>query len=172
MKQERRFLIGSAVLLCTLVLACILFAFGSFKEAVHRIKGEAFYVYPRTVRLGDRAPATTETVVFHLKNLTDDEISVVGEKTSCSCVVTEDLPIVVKPHETVDVKVRSKTPKQRSEYDQTVLFMVATPSKLAMCPVRIMATVSTSLPDQETTERTESDTESKESSDKLLEVPE
>jgi len=120
--------------------------FGSLNAAAAWLNGKSFSIEPRTVSLENREPGVEEIVTFHLRNLSSNEISVVGEKSSCSCVFSENIPIVAQPKETVELKVRAQLPKYKSDYDQTILLMVATPKKLEISPVRIIASIPNPLP--------------------------
>ncbi|MDO4588088.1 MAG: hypothetical protein Q4C95_12470 [Planctomycetia bacterium] len=134
------------MIIFVLLLVGFIAYFGSLDAAASWLRGESFSIEPRNVFLDNREPGTEEVVTFHLKNLTSEEISVVGEKSSCSCAFSENIPIVAKPKETVELKVRVRLPKYQSDYDQTILFMVATPKKLEMPSVRIVASIPNPLP--------------------------
>lgn len=120
--------------------------FGSFGAVAAYLNGESFYLSPRLVELGDREPNTAEYVTFRLQNLTSKEISVVGEKSGCTCATTVNLPLTVAPRETVELKMRVALPVYDSKYDQTVNFMVATGDKLHLPAVRVVGNVPNPLP--------------------------
>ncbi len=119
---------------------------GSFGALAARLNGETFYLSPRLVDLGDREPGAVEFVTFRLQNLTSQEINVVGEKSTCTCAATVNLPLTVAPRETVELKMRVALPTYDSQYDQTVDFMVATGDKLRLPKVRVVGNVPNPLP--------------------------
>lgn len=100
-----------------------------------------YVVCPEHLHLEDRQPGSSEIVTFYLVNLSKKEISVVGEKSSCSCALSENIPITVPPKETGEIKMRVGFYEGISSYDQKVSFMVATPKHLEMVPVRISASI-------------------------------
>ncbi|MGI5832203.1 MAG: DUF1573 domain-containing protein [Thermoguttaceae bacterium] len=144
-KQRLTFVIGGAVLL-VLVFAVFYFWIAERGAGGPWPFGKSFVISPTTIDLGDREPGTIETVTFHLTNLSKKEISVVGEKSSCSCAVSENIPVSAQPNETIPINIRAGLPRYESSYDQTVLLMVATSDKLVMSPVRITAKVPNPLP--------------------------
>jgi len=165
MKKQTLFSIVGGLGILVLLFVGLTVYFGSFNTSLSWLNGKPFYISPKHVHLKNREPGTEETVTFHLKNLTSKEISVVGEKSSCSCAFSENLPITAKPKESVELKIRVKLPKDK-DYDQTILFMVATSDKLEMSPVRITASIlhPISLPAENeavTMTGTETETESK-----------
>ncbi len=137
-------LIGFAVPICALVVASL--TFGSFGATASWLYGKPFYLYPQIVRLENRAPGLEEVVTFQLKNLASEDISVVGEKSSCTCAFSENIPITVKPGEVAAVKIRVRLPKYKTSYDQSVLLMIATAEKLKFAEVRIVANIPNPLP--------------------------
>lgn len=155
------FSILGGIALFAVLLGAVIWCFGSLGAAICWLNGESFYVFPKTIHLENREPGTEEIVTFRLQNLSNNDISVVGEKSSCSCAFSENIPITAKAKEMVELKVRVKLPKYKSDYDQTILFMVTTPEKLEMSPVRISASIPNPLPIPDKTE-TIADTEAKE----------
>lgn len=133
-----------ALIACIFVGTCI--AFGNFDMTIAFLKGEPFYISPRLVHLESMDPGAEEVVTFQLKNFTPADISVVGEKSSCSCAFAENIPIKVGPKKTAEVKIRVVLPKYTKEYDQMVLLMIATSKKLKMTPVRVTASIPNPLP--------------------------
>jgi len=120
--------------------------FGGVAPFMAFIKGESVYFPYKLLDLG-KCEAGVETVaVFKMHNLSSKEISIVGEKSSCSCAFSEQMPITAAHGKTIDLKINVHLPKYSSSYDQMVVFMVAEPNRLAMHPVRITATIPNPLP--------------------------
>ncbi len=146
MKKKTLFSIVVGVALFILVLLGFAAYFGSLETAVAWVNGRSFSIEPRSVLLENCKPGAEEVVAFRLKNLTSQKISVVGEKSSCSCVFAENIPIAAGPKETVELKVRVRLPKYSSDYDQSIVFMVSTSKKLEMPMVRVVAHIPEPLP--------------------------
>ncbi len=115
--------------------------FGGLGALSAYLKGEAVYLAPKALDIGSHEAGTKTVAVFKMTNLTPKEISVVGERSSCSCAFSEKIPISVSPGKTTEVRIGVRLPEHASTYDQTVTLMIAEPTRLAMHPVRITATV-------------------------------
>lgn len=118
----------------------------SFDSTFAWLHGDNVLIYPKRVDLGKRQPGTKLIVTFKMKNLAKRDISVVGEKSSCSCAFSDQIPITAKPGETIDLNVNVILPKQDSSYDQIITFLVAEPDRLAMYPVRVVTTITSVEP--------------------------
>jgi len=145
---------GGFGLFAILLLAMIGW-FGSMGASVAWFNGETIYVYPKKINLGNQEPGTEAVVTFYMKNLTSKEISVVGEKSSCTCAFSEKIPIAAKPGKTAELNVNIHLPKHEPTYDQMISFMVAEPNRLAMHPVQVTAKIPNTLPGQQENETTE-----------------
>jgi len=120
--------------------------FGGTRQFLAFVNGKPLYLSPRQIDLGSHEAGTEIVAVLKMTNLASKEITVVGEKSSCSCAFSEQIPIVAAPGKTVDIKINVRLPKYDSSYDQMVIFMVAEPNRLGMHPVRITATIPNPLP--------------------------
>lgn len=145
--------------------------FGSFGAASAWLNGRPFYLSPRLVRLENREAGAKEVVTFQLKNLTSKDISVVGEKSSCSCAFSENIPIKVNPGKTGEVKIRVSLPKYKTDYDQSILLMIATAKKLELAEVRVVANVPNPLPEPEEEEAAELEKEKNSEPEALEQEP-
>ena len=124
-----------------LILCTGIYWLGGVGSFVAYINGQPVYLLPRLLDLGSREANDKATAVFKLTNLSSKLISVVGVRSSCNCAFSEQIPIVVSPGKTIDLKLNIQLPKYDSSYDQTITFMVAESNRLAMHPVRITATI-------------------------------
>jgi hypothetical protein len=137
--------IGGVVLFLLLLVGGVLW-FGDFGRFFAVVNGQAVYFPLRQVDLGACEPDIETEAVFKMVNLATKEISVVGERSSCTCAFSEQIPITADSGKTIDLKIKVRLPKYESSYNQTVIFMVAEPNKLGMHPVRITATIPNPLP--------------------------
>ncbi len=128
-------------LLFTAALIVAVFSYGGIGQLVAAVNGEAVYISPQTLDLGSFRPGEETVAIFKMTNLSSQEMSVVGERSSCNCAFSEQIPIKAAQGKTVDLKIKVHLPSYDNSYDQTVTFMVAEPRKLAMHPVRIIATI-------------------------------
>ena len=133
-------LLGGAGLFALLIQGMIGW-FGSMGATMAWLNGESVYIYPKMIDLGNQEPGKETVVTFTMKNLTSKDISVVGEKSSCTCAFSEKIPITAKAGKTAELKVNIHLPKYEPMYDQMISFMVAEPNRLAMHPVQVIAKV-------------------------------
>lgn len=115
--------------------------FGSWAALRGYIGGHSVHVFPSAVELGERKAGTEVSVSFFVRNLTSSELSIVGQRASCLCVVGTKLPLAIEPRQTtrIDVVVRLHEAQQR--YEETVVLMLSEPNRLTFHPVRITAVV-------------------------------
>ena len=148
MKSYRNLLLSvfGGTLLFLLFFGIGFLRFGSVGAFMAFINGQPLYLSPRLLDLGSHDAGAEIVAVFSMTNLASRDISVVGESSSCDCAFSEKIPIVIPSGKTVDLKVNVRLPRYDSFYDQTLVFMVAEPSKLGMHPVRVTATVHNLLP--------------------------
>jgi hypothetical protein len=154
MKNRTKILISvfGGIGLFALILSGVVAYFGSIGTTIVYLSGKQVHVYPKRVDLGDQKAGTETVVVFYMKNLTSKEISVVGEKSSCSCAFSEKIPITAQPGETVELRIKTQLPKYDDGYDQIISFMVAEPERLVEYPVQVTAKIPNPLEKPKNTE--------------------
>ncbi len=77
---------------------CVVWAiinFGSLYHALLYAGGARVTIEPRAVTVPEGKEGDAREVVFLIRNLTDNPVRVVGVTTSCTCVSTERLPVVL-----------------------------------------------------------------------------
>lgn len=132
-------LLGMGLFVIILIGSILLF--GNIGSAIAWMNGESFYIYPKTVDLGNNESKANRVATFYMRNLSTKDITIVGEKSSCSCAFSEQIPLVAKPGETVKIKVNINLATKERIYDQTIIFMIAEPKHLTFHPVRVLAKV-------------------------------
>jgi hypothetical protein len=148
MKNHKKRLISIVGGIGLLVLIfLVLFGYcGSVGATVAYINGQSVYIYPKKLDLGNQEAGAETVAVFYMKNLTAKKISVVGEKSSCTCAFSEKIPITAQAGKTIELRIKIHLPKYENDYDQIISFMVAEPQHLAMHPVQVTATIPNPLP--------------------------
>ena len=81
-------------------------AYGSPGEALLRLRGEAITVDPPVSDVGDVQATDVRSIPIRLVNHTDHPVRVYGGKGDCSCILWEDLPVVVPPRGDRPVTIR------------------------------------------------------------------
>jgi hypothetical protein len=140
----RRCRIAGILAICLLLTTGISAAvsyFGSWAALRVYIGGHSVYVFPSAVELGERKAGTEVSVSFFLRNLTSSELSIVGQRASCLCLVGTKLPVAIEPRQTIRIDVVVRLHEAQQPYEQTIVFMVAERNRLTLHPVSITAAV-------------------------------
>jgi hypothetical protein len=143
MKNRKKILISvfGGIGLFVLIFGGMIIYCGSVGATVAYINGESVYIYPKKFDLGNQKQGMEAVAVFYMKNLTSKKISVIGEKSSCACALSEKIPITAPARQTVELRIKIRLPKYESDYNQIISFMVAEPKYLVMHPVQITAKI-------------------------------
>jgi len=80
--------------------------YGSPYEALSHVRGEAITVESIVSYVGDGIAGEQRSFTIQLANHRDRPIKVIGGTTTCSCIATNDLPIIVPPRESRPITVR------------------------------------------------------------------
>ena len=80
--------------------------YGSLTAAIAALREEPLAVVPTELELGTVPSGTVVETSVRIYNLTDESASLAYGKGSCSCAVFPDLPLVVPPHGSIDVRVQ------------------------------------------------------------------
>jgi Protein of unknown function (DUF1573) len=99
--------VGAGVILA-LGVGGLTWMYGSPYEVLLRVRGEAITVEPGVTEVGDGAAGEKRTFTIQLSNHRDLPVNIYGGTTSCSCITTDDLPIIVPPKESRTIAVRMK----------------------------------------------------------------
>lgn len=97
----------NVVLVCLVIWAYV--EFGSIRAGIGYLAEERLSVDATTKSVGEAAPRTTFSIIFHLTNRADRAVTLLGAKTSCTCLVTEILPRTLRPAEEYPLKVEFRT---------------------------------------------------------------
>jgi hypothetical protein len=150
----RRCRIAGILAGCLLLIAGLFVAvsyFGSWAALRAFIGGHSVHVFPSAVDLGERKAGTEVSVSFSVRNLTSSELSIVGQRASCLCVIGTEIPVAIQPRQTISIDVVVRLHEAQQPYEQTIVFMLAERNRLTFHPVRITAAV-LNAPSETTTE--------------------
>ncbi len=106
------------------------------------LRGESVFLYPERLDLGSFEPGAKVEAVFHIRNLSDKAIKVVGGNSTCSCALPSNLPIEVPGGATIDLKVDVTLPKSIPTYIQEIDFITNENNSFVMRRVALSARVS------------------------------
>jgi hypothetical protein len=83
--------------------------FGSVGKAADYLRGRRIFIEPAILELGTLPGGTSREALVTVENLSSDAVRLVGGKTECPCVVIPNLPSVVSPGESVEVRLIIRT---------------------------------------------------------------
>lgn len=111
-RPKRARVLGQAVVICTLtslLLALIAIwltiEYGSVQAGVMAWRGEGISIEPYDVDLGAHPQGTKLRQTYVVRNHTDHELLVPGGKSSCRCLITENLPLRIPAHGEAEVTI-------------------------------------------------------------------
>lgn len=77
--------------------------YGSPYEALFQVRGESITVEPSVSYVGEGVVGEQRTFTIQVTNHRDKSIKVIGGTTSCSCITTDNLPIIIPPRATCSI---------------------------------------------------------------------
>ena len=95
------------------IAAFAVYFFGSFGSAVAYLSGDRLIADAYTRSVGVVSEGEQHAVFFKLTNTSNQAIEILGAKSSCSCLVVDQLPVVLPPHGVFRLPIRVR-PKSRS----------------------------------------------------------
>jgi hypothetical protein len=100
-----------AILLVAGVAATASAWYGSPTAALARLRGEPLTLQAGYLELGEGEPGEVLQAQVAVRNWTDQPVHVVGGTSDCSCVTTDDLPVVIPAGGSAELTVRLKIPQ-------------------------------------------------------------
>ncbi len=79
------------------IAAIALYFFGSFGSAVAYLGGDRLIADAYTRSVGVVSVGDQHAVFFKLTNMSNQAVEIVGAKSSCTCLVLDQLPVVLPP---------------------------------------------------------------------------
>lgn len=108
-----------AAVLSTTYCVWSVFTFGGIAEGVAFFRGQALTAREPVLKAYGIAPGGRASGVFHLTNLTDRALTVIGATPDCACVSVAGMPIEIGPSRTVPIKVGFPVPLRGAESEVT-----------------------------------------------------
>ena len=101
--------VGGVAVVLVVLFAGSLIVFGSAEAAVANLRGQTLTT---TSHLAFESGTVGElrTATATVRNWTDAPLRLIGGTSDCSCIATEDLPVIVPPNGGVKVRVTLKIP--------------------------------------------------------------
>jgi len=78
------------------ILSFGVFRHGSLSAAIARLQGYPLFVESPSIALGEVVAGQKAAACFSLRNLKAQQVTIVGAKASCGCMVASNLPLTIK----------------------------------------------------------------------------
>jgi hypothetical protein len=122
-KRAMRWLATTTILVAigfaSLLLGGI-YQFGSAASALAYLRGDGLIPDAYTKSFGIAAGGEIRSLTFSLKNWTKQPIKVLGASSSCTCLVTSDLPAVVPPMGRLNLRVSARAKSGLGPYSERI----------------------------------------------------
>ena len=109
------------------VYGCV--RFGSVRSAVAYLRGQRLIVDSQSRSAGALAIGDRRFVQFKLGNHSVHPVTVLGSRSSCTCLVAEDLPFAIPPSGTRQVRVRVHPVEGQGPFTQRVTLFTDCPGQ-------------------------------------------
>jgi len=117
----------SVGLLFSLTMA--LSRFGSLGSALAYLEGQRLIADRRSVSFGEVEQGHRPVVTFELMNTSERNISILGAKTLCTCVLVENVPLSLPPKSRRAIQVAVKTDSRTGPIDETIYLFTDFPKQ-------------------------------------------
>jgi Protein of unknown function (DUF1573) len=118
---------GAGSLLISAVALCF---FGSVGSALEYFMGNRLIVLNGPSRsFGETEEGRHPAVVFEIWNASGQEVSLLGSKTRCSCVVAQELPVSIPPGTRRPIGITIKTESKAGPFEEFVSFFTDFPTQ-------------------------------------------
>jgi len=108
-ERGQRSWLFTTILFLNITFLCLAFCayglFGSIDSAIRFVAGWGLFVDHASVSFGTAEPNQRRTVSFLLRNRGTAPIRVLGCRTSCTCVVPDQIPFSIAPGKTSQFRV-------------------------------------------------------------------
>lgn len=112
-----------------LLTAWALYSFGSIRAALAYLKGDRLIVRASSMSFGDVRRGERPVITFDIMNTSDRNITILGARTTCTCVFTDDLPLTVLPGERRSISVGVKTGSREGSIQERVYLYTSFPGQ-------------------------------------------
>jgi len=91
------------------------------KRSFLYVRAESIVVEPSVSQVGEAAVGEQRTFTIQLSNHRDRPVKIMGGTTTCSCITTDDLPIIVPPNESRGILVRMRFQGRPGRFQHSVV---------------------------------------------------
>ncbi|WP_159452286.1 DUF1573 domain-containing protein [Singulisphaera sp. GP187] len=135
-----QFLITTNVLIVALVLGAITL-FGSVEKSLKYLSGNRVFLDSASKSVGHLGQAETKVVTFKISNSSGKRMEIVGAKLSCTCLVTDELPLTIGPKSSKNFNIRIDPKGKAGSLKETVILFTSLDSDRTV-PLEVVGDVS------------------------------
>ncbi len=88
------------------IVLLALYSFGSFSAAMAYLRGDRLIADAYTQSVGIVGGGEQPAVFFKLTNMSNQAVEILGAKSSCTCLMMDQLPVVLPPHGVFRLRIR------------------------------------------------------------------
>ncbi len=112
-----------------ILVALALYTFGSFGAAMDYLEGDRLIADRSSRSFGEVEQGQRPTAVFELANASDREITILGARTLCTCIVAQDLPLSVPSRGRHSIKIAISTDSRDGLIEEPIYLFTDFPAK-------------------------------------------
>jgi Protein of unknown function (DUF1573) len=124
--------LGIAVGLGAMLIVAGHFRFGSVKNCLAYLSGQRLVVDAAVKSHGLVKPGNQLSMDFYIYNFSSDNIKIVGSSSSCTCTVTDSLPLAIPPWSSRVVRVRTATAGKHGKFTEEMKLFTNSSSESEM----------------------------------------
>lgn len=100
--------VASVALLCAALVGAGVGVFGSVEATVAKLRGETLTAEAAYIDFGRGKPGETLVATATVSNWTGQPVRLVGGTADCSCITTDDFPLVIPPNSKASFRIRMR----------------------------------------------------------------
>jgi hypothetical protein len=97
--------------------------FGSVRDTLLFLNGQRVFVRPHEVDCGEGHLGEIREGKVVVRNESDEDLQVIGCKSTCSCVASGPFPIVIRPRKSQELTVKVGYGPKRGEFQHELSFL-------------------------------------------------
>lgn len=121
--------VATCVIALSVVCSWTYFRFGSISAAIDYLEGKPLSASRTVISLGDIGLEDSRVIEFRIQNHSDQPITLVGSRVSCSCISIDSLPSAIFPRQERVLPVRFKNNGKLGVWNQKFVIFSDSPTQ-------------------------------------------
>jgi hypothetical protein len=121
-------IIFTNVFFIILILSLII-KFGSLKSTLAVLKGDVLISDSVLRSFGSCIVGESIDVISEIRNVSSGRVKVGGARTSCGCVVIDDLPLYLPPYSERRISIHITPPKENDQFKAHLILLTSVPQQ-------------------------------------------